>query len=144
MTKPLKTLFVIADGSRARWVRRSETADDFVTLKELHAVPSGHGHPQGATQDSQTGRPSNIEPRQDPVRVERVHFAAEVAEAINADTVKHGLDRLVIVAPAPIEAAIKQHLSGPASAKLAGALAKDLTKTPDHELKDWLRDLEGR
>jgi protein required for attachment to host cells len=143
MPKPLKTLFVIADGARARWVRRSETANDFVTLKELAAGPRTQGHPQGASFDSHTGRPTNIEPRKDIARAQKAQFAAEIADVINADTATDGLDRLVVVAPARVQADIRQRLSGPASAKLAATLAKDLTKTPDHELMGWLSSLEN-
>ena len=142
MTKPLKTLFVIADGAHARWVRRSGDGRDFATLKVLEAEPRPHGHPQGVAFEGHTGRPANVEPRQDPAREQRVRFAADVARAINAEADAEDLDRLVVVAPARVQAALQQRLSGAARTKLAGVLAKDLTKTPDHELAGWLRAFE--
>jgi protein required for attachment to host cells len=142
MTKPLKTHFVLADGAHARWVERSHDADDFVTIRELKGEAHYRGAPTGVSFDSHSGRPSNIEPRTSQASHERDRFAAEVAEAINAQAVDATYDRLSIVAPARVLAAIKKHLTGAASRKLGKTIAKDLTKVPDHQLKAWLRPLE--
>ena len=143
MTKPLKTHFLIADGAHARWVERShDAADDFVTIKELKAEPHYRMAPTGVSFDSSSGRPSNIEPRTSVASHERDKFAAEVAEAINLKAADATYDRLSIVAPARVLAAIKKHLTAAASHKLGKTVAKDLTKVPDHELKTWLRPLE--
>jgi protein required for attachment to host cells len=142
MIKPLNTQFVIADGSRARWVVRSETADDFVTIRELAASAHAVGHPQGVVFEGSSGQRFSVEEGGDAVKKHRAAFAGEIAEAINADVLKNGIDRLAVVAPARTLSAIRDGLSAAASAKLAKTLAKDLTKTPDHELGAWLRRLE--
>jgi len=128
MLKPLRTRFVIADGARARWVRRSEGVDDFTTTREIAAAERPAGAPGGVVFES-GGQRFNIEPRQS---------AAEAS--INAEA--EDFDRLAVVAPARVLNAIRDGLSAAAGAKLARTLAKDLTKTPDHELGAWLRPLE--
>jgi len=143
MTKPLKTQFVIADGGRARWVRRSDQADDFVTVKELKAdkVVLAGGAP-GAVFESSTSRSSGLGEPGKLAKEQGAIFAAELAEALNAEASRDAYDRLALVAPARILSAIGRGLSGPAKARLANSLAKDLTKVPDHELGAWLRPLE--
>jgi protein required for attachment to host cells len=140
--KPLRTEFIIADGARARWVKRAENADDFVTIKELKAGRRPQGKTKGVVFDSTTHRGYGMEARADAVLEHSAMFAKQVAEAINVDADRQDLERLVIAAPARTLAAISDHLSAAAKAKLAKTLAKDLTKTPDHELKDWLHPLE--
>ena len=142
MVHPLRTQFVIADAGHARWVVRSEAAEsDFVTVDQRQAPLKPRRSPQGAAFDS-SGQRYNIEERSDAAREHRFRFAHEVADAINAQAAGGGLNRLVIVAPARMLSAIRRDLSPQARAKLAGSLAKDLCKTPDHELKGWLQALE--
>jgi protein required for attachment to host cells len=142
MTKPLRTQFVIADGGRARWVSRSAEADVFVTSKQLAAEPRPEGGPQGVVFESSAGQRFSVEERDSAVRAHRMHFAQTVADEINTEAARQAFDRLAVVAPARVLSAIRQRLSGLASARLARTLAKDLTKTPDHELGTWLRSLE--
>jgi len=142
MTAHLKIQFVVADGARARWVTRSEAADDFKTTSELHAKPHSAGHPQGAVFDSSTGRPSAVEPRADAVRHHDEAFAREIADALNTQAAAGAFERLALVAPSHTLNAITEHLNTGAKAKLVKTLAKDLSKTPDHELGAWLRTLE--
>ena len=142
MTAHLRIQFVIADGARARWVRRSESADDFVTLKEIKADRRAAGHPEGVVFEGTSGRRFTVEQRQGAVREHREAFAREVAAAINAEAAQDAFERVVIVAPARTLKAITDHLTTQAKAFLVKTLAKDLSKTPDHELGDWLRRLE--
>ena len=142
MTSHLKIQFVIADGARARWIRRSENADDFVTSKETTAKSHSSGHPEGAVSEGTMGRRSIVEKSQGPAGEHREAFAREVADMINAEAAQGAFDRLAIVAPARTLSAITHHLTKVASALLVKTLAKDLSKTPDHEIGAWLRPLE--
>ena len=130
MTKPLRMQFIVADGAHARWLKRAEAADDFITIHELKAhAPKAHVRDAGG---------------HDNVGGDRGHddFAREVADAIN-DEIRAGHDeRFALVAPARTLAAIREHLSAGAQRRLFRTLAKDLAKTPDHALGDWLRPLE--
>lgn len=142
MINRLRTQFVIADGGRARWVERSAAADDFVTVKELKAEPRRSGGAQGAVFESSSGMRFSVEERHGAVREHRAQFAQTVADAINAEAARGAFERLAVIAPAPTLSAISQRLSAAASGKLARVLAKDLAKTPDHELGTWIRGLE--
>ena len=130
MTKPLRIQFIVADGAHARWVKRAEAADDFVTIHELKAhAPSEHAHDAGGHDNAGRDR-------------EHAVFARRVAEAINEEARAGHDDRFALIAPTRMLAAIREHLSGPARARLFRTLAKDLAKTPDHTLGEWLRPLE--
>lgn len=142
MVRPLRTEFVIADGARARWVRRAAEADDFRTVRELLAERPEPARPQGVAFEGSTGRPANIEPSHDVVEKRRTGFAEEVAAAVNAEVARDGFERLAIVAPARMLNAIRAQLSDQAACRLVHTLDKDLTHVSDHELGKWLRPLE--
>ena len=142
MPRPLKTQFVIADGARARWVTQADRVDDFVTQSEIQAEARAKGHPQGAVFEGSTGRRFSVEEGRGAVSHHRELFAQQIADLLNRQAEARAFERLALIAPARLLNAIKQRLSGVASAKLAKTLAKDLTKTPDHELGAWLRRLE--
>lgn len=142
MPKPLRTQFVIADGGRARWVRRSPDADDFVTTRELQSAAPSHGPPQGVVFASAGGPRSTVQEKRSQAQERRLHFSGVIADELNAQAAAHAFERLAIVAPARVLSAISQRLSPAAAAKLVRALPKDLTKTPDHQLGAWLRPLE--
>lgn len=137
----LRTDFLLADNAHARWVRRSDAANAFATVREMHVEPATQAHPQGVAFESGGGR-FNIEEKRGAVDKHRYRFAEVLAEAINAKAAEGTLDRLCLVAPARTLAAVRRLLTPAAKAKLAQVLAKDLTKTPDHELGDWLQELE--
>ena len=88
--------FVIADGSRARWVRRSERADDFVTVRELKAEPPTPGEPDGVVFGS-SGQRFNVSEKDAAMQRLRTRFAEDVAEALNAEA---GRDPRVQTRPA--------------------------------------------
>ena len=142
MIKPLRTQFVIADAAHARWVKHSEKADDFVTVDVLKAEDRPHGSPQGVVFEGSSGRRFTVEEADEARRAHHDAFAVLVAERINLEAAQGGFERLAVVAPARTLSAIEHHLSAEASAKLTRRLAKDLVKTPDHELGLWLRPLE--
>lgn len=142
MTKALRTQFVIADGARARWVTRSNRANDFVTGQDLKADERLHGEASGVVADGATRQHFTVPESDHAAKEHHARFAREVAQDINAAAQNGAFDRLVVVAPDRTLTEITQHLSRQATAKLAGTLAKDLTKTPDHQLTTWLRPLE--
>ena len=142
MTHHLATQFILADGSRARWVKRSEGGEDFVTVREVAAdAPAERRHGPGGTVQSPTGRAFDVGHSDDAAKHRGV-FAAQLAEQINHDVQNNRAARMVIVAPARMLGEIKSHLTDIGRATLAGTLARDLTKIPDHELKTWLEPLE--
>jgi protein required for attachment to host cells len=93
--------------------------------------------------EGSSGRPTALRDPQDAVRKAREGFAAEIAAELEAQARRGEFQRLAVIAPSHTLEAIRKHLAGPAAEALAASLAKDLTKTPDHELKAWLEPLEA-
>ena len=140
MTKPLRTQFVVVDGARARWIRRSDETRDFVTENEIKAPPRRpSGGPEGVVFDRAGGGRHTVEGRD---QSEKDAFAARVVEALNDQAERGAFERLAIVAPARTLGRLREDLSPVARQKLSRTLAKDLTKVPDHDLAKWLRPLE--
>ncbi|MGZ3272758.1 MAG: host attachment protein [Caulobacteraceae bacterium] len=131
------TDFLVTDNARARWVRRSETSQDFVTVEELAVEAAAPPHPQGVAFESGGGR-FNIEEKRGAAVSRRYRFADTLAEAINRKAAHHQIQRLSLVGPPRTLAAIRRRLTPEAQAVVVGSLHKDLTKTPDHELGAWL------
>ena len=135
------TDFLLADNAHARWVRRSDGGEDFVTVEERAVPPAPAPHPQGVAFESGGGR-FNIEEKRGAVAKHRYRFAELLAEEINAKAAEGDLERLCLVAPPRLLAAIRRQLTPAAETRIAHVLAKDLVKTPDHKLADWLQKLE--
>jgi protein required for attachment to host cells len=145
MTKPLRTQFVVLDGARARWIRRSDASRDLVTENEMKAEP----YPAPTSREGmvfQSGGPGRhaVEERVGPAERSREAFVERVAEALNAQAEQGAYERLAIVAPSRTLNALTAALSPTARSRLSNTLAKDLTKAPDHELGRWLRPMELR
>ena len=140
MAKAPVTWIVIADGGRARLVARRDAEPRYATLRELMSVaeqaPSrelGTDRP-GRSKESATTARHAIEPRSDPHELAKQAFAREVAKVLNEANAAGEFDRIVLVAPPHVAAALRRALGKPVEAKIAAELAKDLTKIPDHEL----------
>ncbi len=147
MPKHRKLLIVIADGEHVRFVRpaadnalHSDTTFDSVSA-HMRSEDIGTGHP-GAAFHSDSSAHHSLAPRHDPHTLEKEKFAHLVAQQLNGPA-QDTFDELVLVAPAHSLNAIRDALASPVHAKVVGALAKDLVKTPDHELwphvKTWVR-----
>jgi protein required for attachment to host cells len=141
--------FVIADGGHARFARPAPDN----ALHTFEAVDSAtvHKHDRDLVSDrpgrafesgASAARHAYV-PRTDPHELAKQQFAELIAERINAESAADVFHELVVVAPASILAEITAALDAPTRAKLVGSLAKDLVKTPDHELqphlKQWVR-----
>lgn len=146
MSPKPKALFVLADGGRARFVERSPETRAFVTIQEidgadrLAALKAELKH-NPAMRSFQSGTPaSHSTGDDDPYRQAKTEFAREVALAASSTAKARQSGGLVLVGPArilgPLRAAAER------SAVVLESLAKDLTKTPDHELNRWLEPLE--
>jgi protein required for attachment to host cells len=140
MTKHPRILFVVADGGRARMVVRSAETGHFVTRAELAAGDARSVDADAAVFQSfgsgrhSTGRPDTA------ARKFEAEFAEKVADEARARCREYDCSSLVLAAPARFLSALRENLAeGP---RVAAELAKDLTKTPDAELGDWLRSLE--
>jgi protein required for attachment to host cells len=139
-----KLLFVLADGGRARFVRYSPVTDAFVTeaeadhtgeLNALRAKRRGETKIStfvGASPHRRGGGEDNH------LRHAKEAFAAQVAGVAAEMVREQGLEGVIIVAPARLTGALRASLDHQAPVK--GVLTKNLTKTPDHALKEWLSE----
>jgi protein required for attachment to host cells len=114
------TLWVlIADGCRARVVVPSARDGEFHTLLRLGVAEHPHYPPAL---------------RQEPHRVDKSQFAADLAHRLNQEADHGSYDQLVIVAPGHVVHDVRESLSKPALTRLAGTEMRDLAKLSDHDL----------
>lgn len=134
MIKPLRTSYLVADGRRARLVERDGETGDFRTLREFHHSERVSHAYSGTVFESVGGQRHGVREPNEPARREAEAFAREIADDMD------GLaPRVVLVAPARMLKAIEDALPAEVRARLAGKIAKDLTKVADHDLHQWLR-----
>lgn len=149
MTKTPRTWFVVADGEHAR-VLAHQTDRGFEEVRRLDSAAAhqpardlGADRP-GRAFESAGGARHAVAPRTDPHRRAKTDFAQIVAEEIVRARQQGAFDRLALVAPPPILAAIKENLDAECGRRLDRELAKDLTKLPEDELRRRLAALGGR
>ena len=142
---------VIADGGHARLVRPA--ADNALHTFEAIDSTSVHKHDRDLVSDrpgrsfesGQTARHAYT-PRSDPHEMAKEDFARLIAQRVNDDSAEDLFNELVVVAPAHVLSELTGGLDAPTKAKLRGTLAKDLVKTPDHELwphlKEWVAPVQ--
>jgi len=134
-----KTLYLIADGGRVRYVERTgpghfNTFRKFMSV-HIHQKASELGrHKPTRVQGSATTARHGIEPRSNPRdRVEQ-DFIRSIAADLREDKTIVEFDNLVIVAPAKLLNLLRESLPTDLVSKLVEAIDKDLTKIPDSEL----------
>ena len=120
-----KLWVLIADGGRARIVMPEAHHGRFHTVLEL----GGETHPHFPPSERQDGQ-----------HKEEHTFAVGLAHRLNQEAAAGAYEKLVLVAPGHILHTVREGLNKQAAALLAGSLSKDLTKVPDHELKDHLAE----
>jgi len=136
MSKRRVTWFVLADGSRARFVTRDPQGQAYAIVEE-HESPEAHmpthelvSDRPGRVRESANAAHHGIEPRHDAHRAQKDSFVQQVASRLNAAAAAGAFDELVLyVAPralAPLKAALDDATRG----KIKGEFPKDLTKIP--------------
>lgn len=147
--RPARRLcFVIADGGHARFVRPAvdnalhtfEAVDSATVHKRDHDLVSDR---PGRAFESGSGARHAYSPRTDPQQLEKERFTQLVARLVNENCAADMFNELVVVAPSNVLNELTGGLDAATRGKLLGTLAKDLVKTPDHELwthlKEWVR-----
>lgn len=136
MTRRPNILFVVADGGRVRFVSLSRETGDYHTIADHESGKHAGGRPRGAVfQRFGPGR-SATESGGDGQAAHDARFADEVAAWAAALVTEHGFEGLALVAPARFLAVLRAAL--PATARVVGELAKDITKARDCDLAPWL------
>jgi len=145
MRTPSQLLFVLTDGGRARFVRKSQATGHFEAFDELRALKDldtvrekVRSRTLPRTQSSTTPRRSAIE-GDNAVRAAKESFLDRVAEHAAATCRRERFSGIFIAAPARLIGPLEARLRDKAS--LAGTLGKDLTKTPVERLEQWIGDV---
>jgi protein required for attachment to host cells len=139
----VRLLYLITDGGRARLVRRTPTGH-FVTIEEidgeqrlktlrqeLRASPPAREFSKGSPRRSAVGK-------EDFYRPAKEAFVGDVADRAVEAARREQLDAVFLAAPARLLGPLKVRLDQ--RVRVAGAIRKDLTKAPDHELGVWLNE----
>ncbi len=144
MPKHRNLLIVLADGEHARFVRQGahnaihpDKTLGLADADKQSADPSSD-RPAGGF-DTGSSPHHALMPERDPHGLEKVKFAHYVARQLNEAAAAGRFDELVVVAPSHTLNGIREHLDTTTAAMVVGTLAKDLVKTPDHELWPHLK-----
>lgn len=138
-----KTLYIVADGGRARYIQRTGP-EHFTTL---HDFISAHIHDKAASltrrkparvQESASSARHAIAERVAPRDKVEAAFIQSIADDLRERNVLKEFDNLVIVAPARLRKILCQSLPPQAATKLVKSIDKDLTKIPDSDLSRHL------
>ncbi len=138
------TWLIVADGEHARAVTPTVARGQFVTVLSFDSVTAhmaSHDlgtERQGRVHESASTTRHSIVPRQDPHIAAKHNFMIEVASQVASHVDE--FDRLVLVAPSHALHDLREALGDTSRAKMVGTLAKDLTKTPDHDLMSHLSE----
>ena len=134
-----KTLYLIADGGRVRYVERTGPGH-FNTFRKF---VSAHIHEKASellrdrparVQESATTTRHGIERKINPRDKIEQKFIQEVAADLRDDKTIGGFDNVVIVAPPKLLSVLRESLPQAFVSKLVDSIDKDLTKIPDSEL----------
>lgn len=138
-----KTLYVVADGGRARYIEQTGTGR-FTTVRSIESAQM-HVKSSELSRD----RPPRVQESATPVRhaVEKkisprdkieMKFMKAIAQDLSEDKAIGNYDNLVLVAPARLQKVLRESLATALAAKLAKCIDKDLTKVPDDSLPSHL------
>jgi protein required for attachment to host cells len=146
--KPVRSLFLVADGARARVLERLAPAG---TLTEVEALAEERPLPPsrelgterpGRTQESVGSARHAITPARDPHRELKRAFAGELVATLERLRRERRFDRLYLVAPPATLGDLRAALPPALERTVAGELGADLTRLPLLELRDHLERIE--
>ena len=149
------TWVVIADGMHARILREEAPGGRLLPALEHELYdPAVHGYSRDLKSDhpgrafdtgsagfgrQHTAQPRHaMEPRHDPHQYEKHLFARHIAQLLNEAAGRDEFQRLVLVAPPKVLGDLRAELDEHSRKRVTGELAKDLIRTPAHELRSHL------
>jgi protein required for attachment to host cells len=140
MPKRRVTWFVLADGSRARFLTRRQEEPGF-EIAEEHDAPEARvptraivSDRPGRVHESANSAHHGIETHHDAHRDRKVAFARQMAGRLNAASAAGAFDTLVLYAAPRSLAALRDALDDATRQKITAEFPKDLTKVPLAEL----------
>jgi protein required for attachment to host cells len=148
MAHSLRTWAVVADGARIRIFLNVANGPRLLPVfGGVFTNPEAHGH----ARDLRSDRPGRSfesvgharhaeEPRTDPHREAKRHFAKQICDFVEKGAGDGQFDQLVLIAPPQMLGDLRAYL-GPKSAPcVAAEVDKDLTQLPEGELATRLHE----
>lgn len=145
-----RTLIVVADGARARFLEPSGDSHKLVPSEQGEMTAAEARRP---ARDLTTDRPGRgfasagsserhaFEPAHDIHKMQKHNFTARLAEVLDRACGEKQFDRLVLVAPDRSLGELRTLLSPRVKQAVSHEVAKDLTNTPLPELRELLADM---
>ena len=145
--KPVTTWILVADAARARVLAATGPRAPLAQVPGLH-LESEHqktsdivSDKAGRTFQSVGSGRSAYEAREDPHRALKKSFAHHLSELLDQKAAAGAFDRVVLVAPPAFLGDLRAAISESVRGRVHGEVAKDLTKTPNDEVRSHLGDL---
>lgn len=143
------TWVLVADAGQARILEVEKPERRLRALPGMtfaHDLPKTHNlvrdrQPRSFESASPTRHP--ISAGTDPHRAEKEKFAAELAKKLDAQRAEGAFDALMIIAPPQMLGDLRAALSDPVRTALKLELDLDLTKEPDAEISERLKELHA-
>jgi protein required for attachment to host cells len=146
--QPIRTWILIADAGRARVLENlgpGKGTRPVDGLASESALPSTTNEivadRQGRSFESTGATRHPMSPPTDPRKQMKREYLEMLADQLDERLQSGAFDRLVVVAPPPALGVLRGAFSNRVSGAITGELAKDLTKTPDHDLGPHLADI---
>lgn len=145
--KPVRTWILIADAGRARVLQNLGPGKGLTPVDGLaseSALPGSTNEivadRQGRSFESADGSRHPLEPRTDPREQMKRGYLEMLADQLDEKLKAEAFDRLIVVAPPQALGILRSAFTDRVKKAVSGELAKDLTKTPEHDLGAHLAD----
>src|SRR3954447_9897154 len=144
-----RTLIVVADGAKARFLKESEDhkklvpADDADMLAPAARRPDRElvtDKPGRGFSPARDGRRGGFEPAHDPHKLEKHNFTARLAQTLDKACSARQFDRVVLVAPKRRLGELRPLLSPRVKKPVSHEVAKDLTASTPTSLPKALAE----
>jgi protein required for attachment to host cells len=145
--KPTRTWVLIADGARARILENEGPGHGLTAIEglEFHGDHSAThdlvSDREGRSFSSHGPGRSAIDSRSDPHRDLKTKFAHLLAEVLARGLEQKSYERLIIVAPPVTLGDLRLAISDVVRSKVVGEVNHDLTKIPNGEVAEHLKDV---
>lgn len=142
--KSKRTWVLIADAGRARVLERESDTRKLVPVEGLsfeNELPPVHDlvdDRQARSFESVGNMRHPVSGPTDPRRKEKRRFVDELASLLDQKLAGGAFDALILVAPPQALGDFRAAISNDVRKAIVSEIAKDLTKTPDHEVAEHL------
>lgn len=136
----MTTWILVADAQHAQlWSRDKKGA-----VEMLRAIAPTDQHkfrrdinsdrPGRSFSSAGSGR-SSVEPHEDPMMIEREHFARELIGHLDQGATEHAFGKLILIAPAKMLGMLREHLPPALTEKMVAGVPKNLIKLPAEDIR---------